>query len=257
MSLVMVGLLFAGLSYAAIDPAIIAGMWVFDEGSGAVAGDSSGNGNDGELVGDPQWVAGKFGSALEFDGDGDYVTIPDSDSLDMADQITIACWFKTDKAMLVFDDRQALLGKHYLEYELGVYSGGAIHTYTNDGSGGYDEGINASIAEELTEDEWVTGKWYHVAWVLNGMHETVFVNGINIGEFDKGHPDTLPGDHPLEIGERVGGSLPFTGAIDEVIVLNAAIKEADVQDLMFRGILATAVSPARKLATAWGDVKTR
>ena len=46
--------------------------WRFDEGSGTVAIDSSGNGNDGTLKGDPQWVAGMYGAALEFDSD-DYV----------------------------------------------------------------------------------------------------------------------------------------------------------------------------------------
>jgi len=39
---------------------------------GNTALDSSGNGNDGTFVGNPQWVTGKFGGALEFDGD-DYV----------------------------------------------------------------------------------------------------------------------------------------------------------------------------------------
>ena len=83
--LAMIGLLFTGLSYAAINPATIVGIWTFDEGSGDVAGDSSGNGNDGTVNGDPQWIDGQFGSALEFNGD-DSVIVEDSDSLDMTDQ---------------------------------------------------------------------------------------------------------------------------------------------------------------------------
>jgi hypothetical protein len=179
----------------------------------------------------------------------------------MTDQITVMCWFKTDKAMAVFEDRQALVGKHYLEYEVGIYPSGVIHTYTNDGTGGgYDEGINASIAEELTENDWVVGSWYHVAWTLDGQHEVVYVNGVNVGEFDKGHANTLPGDNTLEIGQRVGSSLPFSGAIDEVAVLNVAIDEADVQAAMQTGLVAmlgstTAVSSAAKLTTTWGNIK--
>ena len=41
--------------------------WAFDENDGEVASDSSGNGHDGTLVGDPQWVEGQMGSALHFD----------------------------------------------------------------------------------------------------------------------------------------------------------------------------------------------
>lgn len=45
----------------------------FDEGTGNIAGDFSGHGNDGELVDGPTWVDGHDGKALEFDGQGSYV----------------------------------------------------------------------------------------------------------------------------------------------------------------------------------------
>ena len=35
----------------------------FNEGTGTVAGDSSGNGNDGTFTGSPQWVPGQLGPA--------------------------------------------------------------------------------------------------------------------------------------------------------------------------------------------------
>jgi len=41
--------------------------WNFDEGSGNVARDITGNGHDGEIK-DAKWVEGKFKSALEFKG---------------------------------------------------------------------------------------------------------------------------------------------------------------------------------------------
>ena len=57
------------------DPNLV-GWWKLDnEGFGAVV-DSSGYDHHGTLIGDPQWVAGYDGGALELDGDGDYVTIP-------------------------------------------------------------------------------------------------------------------------------------------------------------------------------------
>ena len=50
--------------------------WRFDEGSGSVANDSAGNGNNGNLVGSPMWVDGQTGKALEFNGVKDYVDTP-------------------------------------------------------------------------------------------------------------------------------------------------------------------------------------
>ena len=46
----------------------VLGHWKLDEGSGTTAKDSSSNANNGKLTGGPQWVTGKLGKALSFDG---------------------------------------------------------------------------------------------------------------------------------------------------------------------------------------------
>ena len=46
----------------------LTGLWLFDEGSGDVAVDSSNSVLDAALVGDPVWVSGVFGSGLELKG---------------------------------------------------------------------------------------------------------------------------------------------------------------------------------------------
>ncbi len=262
-SLFLVGLFLSGISYAAINSADVAGLWLFEEGTGTVAADSSGNGNNGKLNGDPKWITGKFGKALELNGD-DFVSIPDSNSLDMTTQITIMLWVRSDKEMKdMWADRQVVIGKHFTEYELGIYMDGQIHTYTSNVINVdpfYDEGIMASMKEKIGDATWVVGKWYHVAWTLNGKHETAYVNGIVIGEVDKANANTKPGTNPLEIGERVGGTQPVTGAVDDVAVLRVALSAADIQSAMKTGMKGalggpTAVNSAGKLATVWGDVK--
>ena len=53
------------LVYAAGLPDLL-GWWTCDEGAGSVVGDASGNGRDGTFVdGDPAWVPGYRGSAVE------------------------------------------------------------------------------------------------------------------------------------------------------------------------------------------------
>ncbi len=54
------------------DPALI-GYWPFNEGSGTVAADLSGNDYDGALNGGVTWTDGIYGGALHFDGSGAYV----------------------------------------------------------------------------------------------------------------------------------------------------------------------------------------
>ena len=68
----------------------IVGRWKFDEESGTTAYDSSGNGNDGTLVGGATWVAGRFGGGIELDGNSGYVSVPDFELT--TNTITFAIW---------------------------------------------------------------------------------------------------------------------------------------------------------------------
>jgi len=89
---IIVSFMFAGQSYAEIDPETILGIWLFDEGTGNTAEDASGNGNDGRLMNAPKWVAGKFGSALEFDGSSTYVDCGNAPALNVG-VFSVSFWF--------------------------------------------------------------------------------------------------------------------------------------------------------------------
>ena len=88
-TLVVLGLILTGQSYARIDPEVVVGAWRFDEGRGDRPKDSSGNGNDGNLDaigwGAPKWVEGSSGKALQFDGLNNYVDSGDDKSLTLID----------------------------------------------------------------------------------------------------------------------------------------------------------------------------
>ena len=53
----------------------LVGWWKMDDNGTGVITDYSGNNRDGSIHGDPQFVPGIDGEALEFDGDGDFVII--------------------------------------------------------------------------------------------------------------------------------------------------------------------------------------
>ncbi|MBU0732028.1 LamG domain-containing protein [Patescibacteria group bacterium] len=68
-----------------------------DATSGTDVADSSGYGNNGNVT-NPAWMTGRFGNSLEFSGTADFAVVPDNDSLDLADDITLAAWIKGDAA---------------------------------------------------------------------------------------------------------------------------------------------------------------
>ncbi|MCX8155443.1 MAG: autotransporter-associated beta strand repeat-containing protein [Verrucomicrobiae bacterium] len=86
-------------------PAALIAYWNFDEGSGTLAQDRSGvaSPHDGTLGASagatpPQWIGGRFGTALDFnrlnDNAGSLVTVPFQADLRLNDAFTISFWYR-------------------------------------------------------------------------------------------------------------------------------------------------------------------
>src|SRR5688572_19079516 len=87
--------LLAICSFQAMGQGLV-GHWRLDEGRTRSTADSSGNGNNGTLIGSggPSWITGTVSNALRFDGRDEYVNVPNSASLGITEDITIAAWIK-------------------------------------------------------------------------------------------------------------------------------------------------------------------
>lgn len=74
-------------------------LYTFEEGDGDTVTDLSGNKNVGKLMG-TKWDDGKFKGGLAFGGNGprDFIEIPDSDSLDLEDGLTVEMWIYLNSA---------------------------------------------------------------------------------------------------------------------------------------------------------------
>jgi concanavalin A-like lectin/glucanase superfamily protein len=73
-------------------PGLVAG-YAFDEGEGRIARDASGHRNVGEVRG-AEWVRGRHGLALSFDGADAVVRVPPSRSLDLGHTMTLSAWVR-------------------------------------------------------------------------------------------------------------------------------------------------------------------
>ena len=93
-----VSLLFdSGVADAAVDKHTVA-VWLFEEGTGKIVKDASGNGHDGNFKGSPKWVKAKFGTGLEFPGDaGGYVVVDSTKKLEL-ETLTIELWVKVEES---------------------------------------------------------------------------------------------------------------------------------------------------------------
>jgi hypothetical protein len=136
-----------GLSSAAwsAEPGLV-GHYNFDEGSGAVLRDVSGNGNDGQIHG-AHYVPRGRGYCLEFDGAQAYIDCGSNPSLDLRGALTLEAWVCPAHRV---KGEPGILGKHFESYLLSYYADGQCWWYISGG------GNNAKSL--LTPGGWIEGK---------------------------------------------------------------------------------------------------
>jgi hypothetical protein len=204
------------------DPLV--GNWRMEENGGTVLADSSAYGNDGALSGDPAWVPGVVGLALQLDGGGDYALVPDDVSLDIADAITMAAWIRPDAVGTQYLVKKATNGGQD-GYELALSSSGLPFVRFNQTSASNTYRVDA-VTPYPTDG--VT--WMHLAATYDGSTVRIYVDGLEEGSaaaaFTIGTNDL-----PLGIGVQSDGASEFGGAMDEVRLYRRALGADEIFEL--------------------------
>jgi hypothetical protein len=205
----------------------LVGYWKFDEGSGTLTTDSSGNGNTG-LVQGATWVPGWSGTALYFNGSlSDQVVIADSPSLNPTNAITIAAWIYAED----WNGNRRIIQK-------GNRSGWIDDQYTLCAQSGLLQfnlqlNPNTAITNVTGESLPSVGAWHHVAATYDGSAMRLYVDGQQSGELEiTGQIQTT--SDPLGIGNKLGSAYAsddFHGVIDEVRLYARALSLSEIQEI--------------------------
>ncbi|MBF0593357.1 MAG: right-handed parallel beta-helix repeat-containing protein [Candidatus Omnitrophica bacterium] len=180
------------------------------------------------FAGNPQWVAGKDGSALRFDGVADYIA---TRAVRLFGQPSFSMWVNftaqnpgaavVKDYPLICQDNATTKPETYLgfQWNKGVLSLKADFFFN---------GINASEAVAVLDPVFVLNQWIHVVATYNGYVSIIYVNGIKIGSSSSGSYNPMSNNSwlPWIIGARPMAqwtSAYFQGAIDEVRIYNRAL----------------------------------
>lgn len=263
LGLIVISLMLIGPGSAKIDPATAVGVWLFDEDGGKEAVDSSGKGNDGELLGKVKFVPGNLGNGVEFDADAlTAVDVSNNEkSLTALDAMTFMAWIKMTGSK--GKDRVVVVGASDGAYGGRINSGDSFHCWVRaDGAWRY---IAPAVAVPDLYDN-----WHHVAssYDSNTRIHTNYLDGEKKGSgvlAGVANFKIQPGNGSFQIGNRVGWSNGagqcFDGMMDDVGVFDVALADDDIRTIYDQGLgralglIVGPVSPGGKLATAWSSIR--
>ena len=190
------------------------GYWKFDEGSGTVASDSSGNGYTGAIssTGASFSPMGKNGQALLFNGSG-YVESTSFSALSGLNQYTESAWIKFNSLPSTYP---AIITRN------GGWDG-ALFIVQSGSKAGSQTGANWTAGATTLQPN----TWYHIAASYNSQNVSLYVNGNLDGTYN--YSSVLSSTPILRIGALTSGTYNFNGTIDEVRIYSRALTASEIQ----------------------------
>ncbi len=201
-------------------------LWKLDEGSGTIAFDTSGNGNDGTLTGDPQWVAGYYGGALKFDSTDDNIDCGNDDSLNITDEITLSAWIN----MTQRPDVDSWYTIPWKENSYSMYLYGVDNTLTTLGAdfwlgtGRVDIWSGPDI--DIPPNEWI-----HIAVTFDSTNFEFYVNGEY--DYTQNEPSAIEISAINLLFTENGSN--FRCSVDDVRIYNRALTHDEILAAMEGG----------------------
>lgn len=212
-----------------VDPDLV-GWWKLDSAELGVTADSSGQGHDGLVQGNPQWVPGRVGGAVQVDGSDDYIETNYREDLP---QWTLCVWVKSPAAP------SSALSAGPIHRELNYQLNWNHQTASFRGAVGlmiggtwYSAGFG-SLAENT---------WYHLAATFDGTALCAYLDAdlISINANAQGVPNPEPAS--LKLGRHASAPQFFAGAIDDARIYRRALNAQEIQGVMW-GVHETAWDP--------------
>jgi len=211
-----------------------AAHWRFDEVSGSVASDSSGN-NNGTLEGGerydqdpphpPVWTDdGDIGMCLTFDGTHGCVIVPD-DAIFHANEFTVTMWLNANDASIT---------NYFLRYgnNWGLQNENIPPSSKKEWVVRIKQNSNAIQSTYYFVDHQST--WIHCALVVDTISRNVtfYVNGdyVNEGQYDTPF-DYSPSDFVIGKMDPAMPGYGWNGMIDDVRFYNSGLSATEIQEL--------------------------
>ncbi|MGB2864021.1 MAG: LamG domain-containing protein [Sedimentisphaerales bacterium] len=215
------------------------GLWRFEDGTGTIANDSSGNGRHGTLLGIPEWVSGPdgLGGALAFNPDRcTGVDCGVFDPTNGTGQFTVALWAFWDGTGTFqhFLTKSNAWGADTMMFQFELWGAHTSDTYTD------RIGVSYAPAGSVPFSIMPKNEWVHLTLTFDGTNATLYLNGVD----EEGPKPFSIGpniDAMVEIGytstRPSGIDRTFQGTLDEVSIYGRSLSGQEIQTVMAGGVI--------------------
>ncbi|PJE64483.1 MAG: hypothetical protein COU90_03515, partial [Candidatus Ryanbacteria bacterium CG10_big_fil_rev_8_21_14_0_10_43_42] len=219
----------------------LVGHWTFDEGSGTVAGDSSGLGNTGTLTNGPVWGVGKVGGALSFDGSNDYIDAGSNAILDDMSVFSFSAWINPGTG--AYGPQGTIVQKGHGDIQL-TYEGWILAFYPNAPTQLTFRAVHQTnhLLIQAPPNVFTMNEWQHVVVTWDGSPNAsgvkIFRNGVEVSystQQNGSGPKVSDVARNFLIGINSYVNTPFKGSLDDVRIYNRALSSTDIQALYALG----------------------
>ena len=212
----LLGLAMAAPAWGAPPPPGLVAAYAFDEGTGSVAVDASGNGHQGAIVGAAWTTGGRYGGALSFNGNNAYVGLGSLGTF-YRDSFTLEAWVqkqsgnKNDVAVVgTWNGNGPMLWVDHIATRYHLTLGGSFSSYL-------DSGVNPTA-----------GVWQHLAATFDGTTARIYIDGTQVAS--RPVTSSVGTSDTWRIGAYAGVPAGFfDGVIDNVRIYDRALSTAEIQ----------------------------
>lgn len=193
----------------------------FNEGTGTSVNDLSGNGNLGSISQATWYTTGKYGKALSFNGTSAYVSVPDSNSLDLTNKMTLEAWVRPTSSS---GWRTVMMKENGNELAYGMYARGS-----SDRPSGWIRTPSSSSSKSVVGPAKLTlNTWTHLAMTYDGTNMRLYTNG-SLVKTQAATGNIYNSSNPLKFGGNAMWNEYFAGQLDEIRIYNRVLNTSEIQ----------------------------
>lgn len=190
----------------------LSSAWAMNEGQGTTIADTGFSNALGSLQNGPSWVPGYSGSALDFDGVDDHVTIDAAAALEGTTDFTILAWIRTTATQtgMILQQRSGING----QYNFLMRSDGTLQFWMYNGGYQFDFSTTTTVND---------GAWHQVVAQREGETGRIYIDGVLAGNA-VGPVKALDPSLQVAIGfDARDQNKHFQGTIDDVRIYRSSI----------------------------------